>query len=84
MPNYTATCYGVSGDNFYTDRTTDALGKNKDPNKGQKCVRVAIAAGSQIMGGEVWVNAGTVLANADTLTLTVTTTTGRVDDGSDL
>lgn len=82
MTNYTATCYGVSGDNKYTQRGTSALGKTPDPNKGQTCVRVAIAAGSQIMGGEVWVNAGTVLANADTLTLTVTTTTGRIDDAS--
>ena len=74
MSDYTATCYGISGDNKYTDRTTAALGKNKDPNKGQKCVRVSIAAENEIMGGEVWVNADTVLANGDTLTLTVTTT----------
>ena len=74
MSDYTATCYGISGDHKYTDRTTAALTRNRDPKKGQKCVRVAIAAGSQIMGGEVWVNADTVLANADTLTLTVTTT----------
>ena len=48
MSDYTATCYGISGDNKYTDRTTAALGKNKDPNKGQKCVRVGIAAENEI------------------------------------
>ena len=74
MADYTATCYGISGDNKYTDRTTAALGKNRDPNKGQNCVRVVVAAENEIMGGEIWVNAGTVLANADTLTITVTTT----------
>ena len=74
MADYTATCYGISGDHKYTDRTTAALTRNIDPNKGQKCVRVTIAAENEIMGGEVWVNADTVLANADTLTLTVTTT----------
>jgi len=78
MTEYTATCYGISGANKYTDRTTDALTRNADPNKGQKCVRVAIAAENEIMGGEVWVNADTVLLNADTLTLTVTTTPASV------
>ena len=83
MTNYTATCYGVSGDNKYTQRGTSALGKTPDPNKGQTCVRVAIAAGSEIMGGEVWwVNGETTLNADDTLTLTVTATTGRIDDES--
>ena len=74
MADYTATGYGVDGDNKYTDRTTAALGKNRDPNKGQKCVRIAVAAENEIMGGEIWVNADTTLANADTLTITVTST----------
>jgi len=74
MSDYTATCYGISGDHKYTDRTTAALTRNRDPKKGQKCVRVVVAAENEIMGGELWVNADTVLANADTLTLTVTTT----------
>jgi hypothetical protein len=74
MTEYTATGYGIDGDNKYTDRTTAALTRNADPNKGQKCVRIAVAAENEIMGGEIWVNAGTVLANADTLKITVTTT----------
>jgi len=74
MSNYTATCYGISGDHKYTDRTTAALTRNRDPKKGQTCVRVVVAAEDEIMGGELWVNADTVLVNADTLTLTVTTT----------
>ena len=78
MADYTATCYGIGGDNKYSNRTTDALGNNKDPKKGQNCVRVVVAAENEIMGGELWVNADTVLANADTLTLTVTTTPAKV------
>ena len=74
MADYTATCYGISGDNKYTDRTTAALTRNQDPNKGQKCVRFAVAAENEIMGGEIWVNGDTVCANADTFTITVTTT----------
>ena len=74
MSDYTATCYGISGSNKYTDRTTAALGKNRDPNKGQKCMRFTVAAENEIMGGEIWVNIGTVCANADTFTITVTTT----------
>jgi hypothetical protein len=31
-----------------------------------------VAAENEIMGGEIYVNADTVLANADTLTITVT------------
>ena len=74
MTNYTANAYGLGGDHKYTDRTTAALGKNKDPKKGQDCDRIVIAAGSQIMGGEIWVNLGTTLVNNDTLTITVRTT----------
>jgi len=78
MSDYTATCYGIGRANMTSDRTTDALTRNADPNKGQKCVRVVIAAENEIMGGVVWVNEDTVLANADTLTLTVTTTPASV------
>lgn len=75
MPtDYTATAYGVGGDNKYTDRTTAALGKNRDPNKGQKCVRFVIAAENEIMGGEIWVNEGTTIAASDTFTITATAT----------
>ena len=72
--DYTATCYGVSGDNKYTDRTTAALTRNADPNKGQKCVRFAIAAETEIMGGEIWVNADTAIIATDTFTITATAT----------
>ncbi|OEU68397.1 MAG: hypothetical protein BBJ57_02205 [Desulfobacterales bacterium PC51MH44] len=74
MADYTATAYGIDGDNKYTDRTTAALTRNADPNKGQKCIRFAVAAENEIMGGEIWVNADTVVANADTFTITATTT----------
>jgi hypothetical protein len=74
MTDYTANAYGIDGDHKYTDRTTAALGKNRDPNKGQKCVRFVIAADTQIMGGEIWVNADTVIANSDGLNITVLTT----------
>jgi hypothetical protein len=75
MTDYTATAYGVSGDNKYTDRTTAALTRNRNPKKGQKCVRFAIAAETEIMGGEIWVNADTTVAAADTFTITATATT---------
>ena len=74
MSAFTANCYGLEGDHKYTDRTTAALGRNKDPKKGQKCYRLVIAAENEMMGGEIWVNAGTTLANADTFTITLKTT----------
>ncbi len=76
MTEYTSTCYGIGRDRKASDDKTTAALRNpfSKVNKGQKCMRVIIAAGSQIMGGEIWVNEGTVLANADTLKLTVTTT----------
>jgi hypothetical protein len=73
--DYTATCYGVGGDNKFTDRTTAALTRNRDPKKGQKCVRFAIAAETEIMGGEIWVNADTAIIATDTFTITATATT---------
>jgi hypothetical protein len=74
MTDYSANAYGIDGDHKYTDRTTAALGKNRDPNKGQKCIRYVIAAGSEIMGGEVWVNADTAVANGEAFNITVNTT----------
>jgi len=73
MANYTANVYGV-GDSRKggRDDTTTALRNPVDNvNKGQQSMRFQIAAGSQIMGGEIWVNKDTVIAAADTLTLTV-------------
>lgn len=73
MSDYTATCYGVGDSRKGGDHTTDAL---RNPlstmSKGQKCTRVVVAAENEIMGGVIYVNAGTTLANADTLTITVT------------
>jgi hypothetical protein len=73
MSDYTATCYGVGNSRKGGDRTTSALRNPVDNvNKGQKSVRFVIAAGSQIQGGEIWVNGTTAIAANDTLTLTVT------------
>lgn len=74
MADYTATAYGIARSNKGTDRTTAALGKNRDPNKGQKCMRFVIAAENEIMGGEIWVNEDTTVAAADTFTITATAT----------
>jgi hypothetical protein len=74
MSDYTAVCYGIARSRKGTNKSTLALGENKDPNKGQKCMRMVVVAENEIMGGEIWVNEGTVLANSDTLTITVTTT----------
>lgn len=72
MADYTATAYGVADSRKGKDRSTNAIGENPDPNKGQKCMRFAVAAGSEIMGGVVWVNEDTTIAAADTFTITVT------------
>jgi hypothetical protein len=74
MSDYTATCYGIGDSRKGGFKTSSAL-KNElsTMSKGQKTMRFVIAAGSQIMGGEIYVNKDTVLANGDTLTLTVTT-----------
>lgn len=76
MADYTATCYGIGRARKASDDKTTAALRNPTSkiNKGQKCVRVIVAPENEIMGGEIWVNEGTVLANADTLTITVTTT----------
>ena len=80
MTDYTATVYGIGDSRKYTDKTTtntdlSPILRAADPNKGQISKRFIIAAGSEIMGGEIWVNGDTTLAAADTLTFTVT------DDG---
>jgi hypothetical protein len=74
MSTFTANCYGIEGDHRDKDRTTAALGKNRDPKKGQKCSRLVIAAENEIMGGEIWINADTTLANSDSLNFTLLTT----------
>ena len=74
MTEYTANGYGLGGDHKYTDRTTAALGKNRDPKKGQKVYRIVIANDTEIRGGEIWVHEGTTLVNNDTLKVTVKTT----------
>lgn len=72
MADYTATVYGVADSRKGKNRSTNAIGENPDPNKGQKCMRFAVAAEDEIMGGEIWVNRDTVVAAEDTFTLTVT------------
>jgi hypothetical protein len=73
MADYTSTCYGVGDSRKGGDKTTAALRAPLSAmSKGQKCTRVVVAAENEIMGGEIYVNADTVLANADTLTITVT------------
>ena len=74
MTDYSADAYGIDGDHKYTDRTTAALTRNKDPKKGQKVWRYVIKADSEIMGGEVWVNADTAVANGEAFNITVRTT----------
>ena len=73
MSNYTANAYGVGHSRkSAADKTTSALRNPKDNvNKGQKSMRFNIAAGSQIMGGEIWVNEDTTIAADDTFTITV-------------
>ena len=73
MADYTATAYGLADGLKGSFKTTDAL-KNElsTMSKGQKCTRIVVAAGSEIMGGEIYVNSDTTLAAADTLTITVT------------
>jgi len=73
MTNYTGTCYGVGDSRKGGDKTTTAL-RNPDANttKGQKSMRFVVAVGSQITGGEIFVNEDTVIAANDTLTITVT------------
>jgi len=91
MTDYTATAYGVGGANKYSDRTTDALGKNivgttdadsirgRDPNKGQRCMRFVIAAEDEIQGGEIWVNIDTTVSAGETFIITATATETRQD-----
>ena len=74
MSAFTADAYGIEGDHKYTDRTTAALTRNRDPKKGQKCYRLVIAAEDEVMGGEMWINGDTTVANGETIEITVTTT----------
>lgn len=73
MSDYTATCYGVGDSRKGGDKTTTAL---RNPvgsvSKGQQSMRFVVAAGSEIQGGEIWVNKDTTIAANDTLTITVT------------
>jgi len=73
MSDYTATCYGVGDSRKGGDKTTSALRNPASAmSKGQKTMRFVVAAGSEIMGGEIFVNKDTVIAANDTLTITVT------------
>lgn len=72
MADYTANAYGVGDSRKGGDKTTTAL---RNPlstmSKGQKTMRFVIAAGSEIMGGEIYVNKDTTISASDTLTITV-------------
>ena len=72
MSDYTANAYGVGNSRKGGDKTTTAL---RNPlsgmSKGQKVMRFVIAEGSEIMGGEIFVNVDTTIAAADTLTITI-------------
>jgi hypothetical protein len=73
VADYTANAYGVAHSRKDgKDDTTTALKNPKSAyNKGQKCMRFQVAAGSEIQGGEIWVNEDTVIASSDTFTITV-------------
>jgi hypothetical protein len=76
MADYTANAYGIGQSRKDGKSNTSAgvrVEKSTLPGKGKKCMRFVIAEGSEIMGGEIWVNEGTVIANADTFTITATT-----------
>ena len=78
--DYTATVYGLGGSRKFADKTTtntdlSPILRATVPNKGRKNVRYQIAANSDIVAGEIWVNADLALIATDTFTLTVT------DDG---
>ena len=75
MADYNANAYGI-GDSRKSakDNTTTALRNPIDNvNKGQISMPFVIEAGSEIQGGVVYVNKDTVIANYDTLTITVKT-----------
>ena len=73
MTQYTGTCYGSEGSRKGGDRTTTALRNPIDNvNKGQKSMRFVVAVGSEIMGGEIWVNEDTTIVDTDTFLITVT------------
>ena len=74
MSDYTATCYGIADGQKGSNKTTNALRNELSTmSKGQQTMRMVVAAENEIMGGVIYVNKDTVLANADTLTITVTT-----------
>jgi len=72
MADYTANAYGVATSRKGGDKTTTAL---RNPlsamSKGRKVMRFVVAEGSEIMGGEIYVNTDTTIAASDTLTITV-------------
>jgi hypothetical protein len=78
MTNYATTCYGIGRDRKDGDDKTTAATRNPDSkiNKGQKCTRLIVVPSTQIKGGQIWVDEDitVALANADTFTITVTTT----------
>jgi hypothetical protein len=73
MADYTATCYGVGDSRKGGWKTSSALVNEPTAyQKGKKAMRFVVAAGSEIAGGVIYVDKGTTIAAADTLTLTVT------------
>jgi len=72
MSDYTANCYGVGDSRKGGFKSTTALvNELSNVNKGQYSMRFVIAAGSQIMGGVIFVNKGTTISADDTFTITV-------------
>lgn len=73
MAQYTANAYGVG--NSRKDgkaQTTTALKNEKSTmGKSREVMRFQVALGSEIMGGEIFVNKDTVIAASDTFLVTV-------------
>jgi hypothetical protein len=75
MADYTANAYGVN-DSRKDGKDMSSAGLRNPKSKmtkGQVCMRFQVAAGSQIMGGEIFVNEGTTIAASDTFLITVQT-----------
>jgi len=72
MTDYTANAYGV-GDSRKGGWKSSAgvVNEISAAGKGQTVKRYVLAAGTEIVCGEIYVNAGTTLAAADTLTITI-------------
>lgn len=73
MANYTANAYGADGSRKPDDDRTSAAKREPKSNYDdtRENMRFKLAAGSQISGGEIWVNKGTTIAAGDTFTITV-------------